>query len=107
MRVLLILGIALAGCSAADLDRLTRDAARSVLSRALLAEYPALALEPALDCAMQTATTREIDALAGDAVTGPDEAARQTLATIMSRPAMGDCLTQRGVATPAPASYRT
>jgi len=91
----LILGIA--ACSPAAQDALARDAARQAIRPVLAERFPGVPLEPATDCIVDNATSREIFALAADAVTGPTASTVQIVTDIVSRPDTITCLATEGL----------
>lgn len=94
MRATLIL-ILVAGCAPVmSTEELTRSAARSVVTRSLVARYPDLPVEPVLNCVIDNATQAELVGLASDSVTGPTAATAANIAAISSRPETLACLAQ-------------
>jgi len=92
-----LVALALAGCTAQTQNQITRDAARSAITPVLLKRFPGVPLEPALDCVIDNANSRELLRLAADAVTGPTANTVQLVNTIASRPATLKCLVANGL----------
>jgi len=88
------------GCVASTGEDLTRAAARSVISRTLVSNYPGLPVEPTLSCIIDNATTPELVSLASDSVTGPTAATVQTVSTVATRAGTLQCLSRGGVSFP-------
>ncbi|SHJ24423.1 hypothetical protein SAMN04488012_106101 [Palleronia salina] len=93
----------LAACTPADRDQVTRSAARSVVSRVVVQQFPGVPVQPAIDCIIDNATTPELVGLASDAVTGPTAATTEVVTRIASRPPTIQCLVGQGL----PALLRT
>ena len=98
MKVLELLPLlALSACVVPSTEQITRDAARSTVNRVVVSRFPALPVEPSIDCIIDNATQGEIRGLASDAVTGPGEASIQTVFSIIRRQRTVQCLATRGV----------
>ena len=93
----LVLVLALAACTPQMQDELTRDAARTAVRPVLESRFPGVPLEPATDCVIDNATSRELLALAADAVTGPTANTAEIVSDIVSRPATIECLAREGL----------
>lgn len=93
-----ILLIALtAACTPEAQDELTRDAARTAVRPVLEKRFPGVPLEPATDCIIDNATSRELLSLAADAVTGPTANTVEVVSDIASRPDTIRCLATEGL----------
>ena len=89
--------ILVAACTPAMQDDLTRDAARTAVRPVLEQRFPGVPLEPATDCIIDNATSRELLSLAADAVTGPTANTAEIVSDILSRPATLQCLATEGL----------
>ncbi len=87
----------LTACTPAQQDDLTRDAAKTAVRPVLEERFPGVPLEPATDCIIDNATSRELFSLAADAVTGPTANTVQIVTTIASRPGTIQCLATEGL----------
>lgn len=94
---LLALTLPLHACTAQQQDELTRDAAKSVVRPVLEERLPGVPVEPATDCIIDNATSRELFALAADAVTGPTASTVEMVANIATRPETVRCLATEGL----------
>ncbi|KUF12863.1 hypothetical protein AVJ23_02720 [Pseudoponticoccus marisrubri] len=92
-----LLALGLAACSPQAQDRITRDAARATLTRVVTDRYPALPVEPAIDCLIDNASAVQIRALAADAVLGPTEGTIEIVSQIVSKPETLTCLAAEGL----------
>ena len=88
---------ALAACTPADQDRLTRDAARAAVTPVLVERFPGVPLEPALNCVIDNATSRELLSLAADSVIGPTANTVEIVNNIVSRRGTLTCLLASGL----------
>lgn len=84
-------------CTAEQQDELTRDAARTAVRPVLERNFPGVPLEPATDCVIDNATSRELLSLAADAVTGPTASTVEITTNILKRPATLQCLASEGL----------
>lgn len=91
------LAVMLAACTPQMQDEITRDAARNAVRPVLESRFPGVPLEPATDCVIDNATSRELLALAADAVTGPTANTAEIVSDIVSRPATIECLAREGL----------
>lgn len=96
LRVILLL-TALAACTTAQQDELTRDAAKRAVRPVLAERLPGVPVEPATDCIIDNATSREILSLAADAVTGPTANTVEIVSDIATRPETIRCLATEGL----------
>ena len=94
--VLPILGLLLA-CTPAQQDELTRDAAKRAVRPVLEERLPGVPVEPATDCIIDNASSRELLALAADAVTGPTANTVEIVSDIATRPETIRCLATEGL----------
>lgn len=98
IRTLLVgAAIALAACTPAQQDELTRDAARTAIRPVLETNFPGVPLEPATDCVIDNASSSELLSLAADAVTGPTANTVEIVGRIVSRPETIKCLAEDGL----------
>ena len=98
LRALLILPLVLLmACTPAQQDDIARDAAKTAIRPVLEERFPGIPLEPATDCIIDNATSREIFSLAGDAVTGPTANTVEIVTRIASRPGTIECLAKEGL----------
>lgn len=91
------LAMALAACTPAQQDELTRDAARTAIRPVLQEQFPGIPVEPASDCVIDNASSGELLSLAADAVTGPTANTVEIVTDIVSRPATIRCLAESGL----------
>lgn len=91
------LAFLLAACSPQMQDELTRDAARTAIRPVLEQRFPGVPLEPASDCVIDNATSRELLSLAADAVTGPTANTVEIVSDILARPETLRCLASEGL----------
>ena len=96
-RIVLIMVMALAACTPQTQDELARDAAKRAVRPVLAQRFPGIPLEPATDCIIDNATSREILTLAADAVTGPTASTVEIVGNIATRPDTIRCLTREGL----------
>ena len=89
--------LALVACTPAQQDELTRDAAKRAVRPVLAENFPGLPLEPATDCIIEHASSRELLSLAADAVTGPTASTVELVGIIASRPDTIRCLATEGL----------
>lgn len=87
----------LAACTPAQQDELTRDAAKRAVRPVLAERLPGVPVEPATDCIIDNATSREILSLAADAVTGPTANTVEIVSDIATRPETIRCLATEGL----------
>jgi len=87
----------LAACTPADQDRLTRDAARAAITPVLVQNFPGVPVQPAVDCIIDNASSRELLALAADSITGPTANTVELVTNIVSRPDTLNCLLANGL----------
>lgn len=99
MKYLNVLAFAamLGACTTAQQDELTRDAARTAIRPVLQEQFPGIPVEPASDCVIDNATSKELFSLAADAVTGPTANTVQIVSTIIRRPETIRCLAETGL----------
>lgn len=86
-----------AACTPQMQDEITRDAARTAVRPVLEQRFPGVPLEPATDCIIDNATSRELLSLAADAVTGPTANTVEVVTDIASRPDTIRCLATEGL----------
>ena len=97
-RLLLVLSLAtLAACTPQMQDELARDAAKNAVRPVLQDRLPGVPVEPATDCVIDNATSKEILALAADAVTGPTANTVEIVSDILARPETLTCLATEGL----------
>ena len=96
-RMLIPLVLALAACSSEQRDGLAQDAARTAVKPVLAAKFPGVPLEPATDCIINNATSKELLSLAADAVTGPTASTVEIVTNIAQRPEALTCLATEGL----------
>ncbi|MEO0918103.1 MAG: hypothetical protein AAFY31_14125, partial [Pseudomonadota bacterium] len=89
--------VALAGCTAAQQDELTRDAAKRAVRPVLQERLPGVPVEPATDCIIDNATSGELLSLAADAITGPTANTVEIVSDIATRPETIQCLATEGL----------
>lgn len=89
----------LLACTPAQQDEITRDAAKTAIRPVLEDRLPGIPVEPATDCIIDNATSRELLALAADAVTGPTANTVEIVSDIASRPDTIRCLATEGLPT--------
>ena len=98
MRYLIIaITLLITACTPQQQDQITRDAAKSVVRPILAERLPGVPLEPATDCIIDNANSRELLALAADAVTGPTASSVEIVAEIATRPDTIRCLAEEGL----------
>jgi hypothetical protein len=99
-KIVLVVGmLALFGCTVAQQDELTRDAARTAVRPVLERNFPGVPLEPATDCVINNASSEELLSLAADAVTGPTASTVEIVGRVVSRPETITCLAEDGLPT--------
>ena len=98
IRMLIVAGLVLGACTSMQRDQVTREAARSVVTRVVVERFPGLPVQPSIDCVIDNATTDELLSLASEAITGPTAASTQTVAGIATRPRTIQCLASEGLA---------
>jgi hypothetical protein len=89
--------LALAACTPEMQDELTRDAAKRAVRPVIAERFPGIPLEPATDCIIDNASSREILTLAADAATGPTASTVEIVGRIASRPETVRCLAEEGL----------
>jgi len=89
--------LALTACTAQTQDELTRDAAKRAVRPVIAQRFPGIPLEPATDCIIDNASSRELLSLAADAVTGPTANTVEIVGDIASRPETIRCLAEEGL----------
>ncbi len=87
----------LAACTPQQQDELTRDAAKRAVRPVIESRFPGIPLEPATDCIIDNASSRELLSLAADAVTGPTASTVEIVGNIASRPDTIRCLAEEGL----------
>ncbi len=87
----------LLACTPAQQDELTRDAAKRAVRPVLEERLPGVPLEPATDCIIDNASSRELLSLAADAVTGPTANTVEIVSDIATRPETVRCLATEGL----------
>lgn len=98
IRILAVVALAaLTACTPEIQDELTRDAAKSVVRPILAERLPGVPVEPATDCVIDNANSRELLTLAADAVTGPTASSVEIVADIVTRPDTIRCLVNEGL----------
>lgn len=100
MRLVLIViaaVVALTACTAQTQDELTRDAAKRAVRPVIAQRFPGIPLEPATDCIIDNASSRELLSLAADAVTGPTANTVEIVGDIATRPETIRCLAEEGL----------
>jgi len=98
MRWVLLSGLLmLTACSQAAQDEIARDAARSSAGKVLAQQFPGLPLQPALDCVIDNASSRQILSLAADSITGPTANTVEIVTNIVSKPETLTCLAAQGL----------
>ena len=97
MRLPALLALGATACTPQAQDQLARDAARSAITPVLAERFPAVPLEPALDCVLDNANSVQIRSLALDSVTGPTESSVQIVTDIVSQPETLTCLAADGL----------
>ncbi len=96
-RFAILMSLTLAACTAEQQDDLTRDAAKTAVRPVLEERFPGIPLEPATDCIIDNASSREILTLAADAVTGPTASTVEIVGNIAARPETIRCLAEEGL----------
>lgn len=89
--------LGLVACTADQQDELARDAAKKSVRPVLQERFPGVPLEPATDCIIDNASSKEILSLAADAVTGPTASTVEIVGNIASRPDTIRCLAEEGL----------
>ncbi len=100
IRKLFLVGLAaqfLFACTPQQQDELTRDAAKRAVRPVLAERFPGIPLEPATDCIIDNASSRELLSLAADAVTGPTANTVEIVSDIAARPDTLRCLAEEGL----------
>lgn len=97
IRIVLPIALFLAACTPAQQDDLTRRAAKNAVRPVLEQRFPGVAVGPATDCVINNTSSKELLALAADAVTGPTASTGQIVSNIVSRPATLACLATQGL----------
>ena len=97
LRAAVITMVALAACTPAARDDLTRSAAKSAIRPVVADRLPGVPIEPAVDCVIDNANSNELLGLASDSVTGPTASTVQTVTTILSRTGTIQCLATQGL----------
>lgn len=99
MKNLAVLALILSACTTQMQDEITRDAARTAVRPVLEKNFPGVPLEPATDCVIDNASSKELLSLAADAVTGPTASTVEIVANIVARPGTIECLAREGLPT--------
>ncbi len=94
---LLSAAVVLTGCSAAQQDDLTRRAAKNAIRPVLEQRLPGVPVEPATDCIIDNANSKQLLALATDAVTGPTASTAEIVTNILAKPETLTCLATKGL----------
>ena len=89
--------MALSACTQATRDQVTRDAAKTAIRPVVAQQFPGVPLDPAIDCIIDNAQSRELLSLAADSVTGATASTTQIVANIASRPETLRCLATDGL----------
>jgi len=89
--------IALTGCTVDQQDDLTRRAAKNAVRPVLAQKLPGVPVEPATDCIIDNANSKQLLSLTADAVTGPTASTVQIVTNILSQPATLTCLATKGL----------
>ena len=84
-------------CTPQQQDDLTRDAAKRAVRPVLEERLPGVPVEPATDCIIDNASSRELLSLAADAVTGPTANTVEIVSDIATRPETIRCLATEGL----------
>lgn len=84
-------------CTSQQQDELTRDAAKRAVRPVLAERLPGVPVEPATDCIIDNASSRELLSLAADAVTGPTANTVEIVSDIATRPETIRCLATEGL----------
>ncbi len=87
----------LVACTPADQDRMARDAARAAVTPVLVQRFPGVPVQPAVDCIIDNANSRELLSLAADSLTGPTANTTELVTNIVSRPDTLNCLLANGL----------
>ena len=87
----------LVACTPQQQDELTRDAAKRAVRPVLEQRLPGVPVEPATDCIIDNASSRELLSLAADAVTGPTANTVEIVSDIATRPETIQCLATEGL----------
>ena len=78
-------------------DAAGRDAAKTIMPEALAVYFPQVPKQlftPFTNCIVDNADSKEVQALAADAVVGVDAGTADTIRGVLARPATQDCLRQ-------------
>ena len=97
MKRMILAALLLSACTPQMQDELARDAAKNAVRPVLQDRLPGVPVEPATDCVIDNATSREILALAADAVTGPTANTVEIVSDILARPETLTCLATEGL----------
>jgi len=97
MKKIAFIALFLAACTPQQQDELARDAAKQAVRPVLEERFPGIPLEPATDCIIDNASSRELLSLAADAVTGPTANTVEIVTDIASRPDTIRCLAREGL----------
>jgi hypothetical protein len=89
--------VAVMGCTPEARDDVTRDAAKRAVRPVIADKFPGVPVEPAVDCIIDNAQSRELLALAADAITGPTASTAENVGIIASRPETLTCLATKGL----------
>lgn len=97
MKRSVLLVLVLAACTPDVRDDLTRNAARTAIRPVVAQKLPGVPLDPAIDCVINNADSRELLSLAADSITGPTASTAEIVGSIVSRPETLRCLATDGV----------
>ena len=78
-------------------EDLTRDAAKRAVEPVVADRFPNLPVEPAAECIIEHASSDELLALAGDALTGPTASTIEITGNIAVRPGTLACFASNGL----------
>jgi hypothetical protein len=95
--VLLSALVILTACTQAAQDQIARDAARASATKVLAEKFPGVPLQPAADCVIDNASSRQILSLAADSITGPTANTVEIVTNIVSKPETLTCLAAQGL----------
>lgn len=87
----------LSACTADQQNDITRRAAKSAVKPVIQEQFPGIPVEPAVDCIIDNADSRELLSLAADSVTGPTASTVEIVTNIVSRPKTLECMAVSGL----------
>jgi len=97
IRILLASLLLLMACSQEAQDQIVRDAARASATKVLAEKFPGVPLQPAADCVIDNASSRQILSLAADSIMGPTANTVEIVTNIVSKPETLTCLAAQGL----------